>query len=61
MPLDEARAIEVGEHAADAGQGQAKAEGGQLADSDRAVAKLLERGDVPRAEPRGHGRRSDGR
>ena len=53
LPLDEARAVQVGEDAADGGQGQAQP-GGQLADGDRAAAKLLERGDVPGAERRGH-------
>ena len=47
MALDEARAVEVGEHAADGGQGQAEP-GGQLADGDRVAEELLERGDVPR-------------
>ena len=48
-PFDEARAVEVGEHAADGGQGQPEP-GGQLADGDRAVEELLERGDMPRPE-----------
>jgi hypothetical protein len=40
VPFDEAGPVEVGEHAADGGQGQPKA-GGQFADRDRAAANLL--------------------
>jgi hypothetical protein len=53
VPFDEARAVEVGEDAADGGQGQPKP-AGQFADRDLAAANLLERGHVPGAERRGH-------
>ena len=53
---NEVRAVEVSEDTADGGQGQAQP-GGQFAHGDRAAAKLLERGDVPGAERRGHRRR----
>jgi hypothetical protein len=53
VPFDEARAVEVGEDAADGGQGQPKSSG-QFTDRDRAAANLLKRGNVPGAERRGH-------
>ena len=48
-PVDEAGPVEVGEHAADGGQGQAE-EGGELADGDGTAAQLLQRRDVPGPE-----------
>jgi len=42
--LDQSGAVQVGEHAADSGQREAKP-GGKLADGERFAAKLLERGD----------------
>jgi integrase/recombinase XerD len=54
-PLDQACAVKVGEHAADRGESQVQP-GGQFPDGERAAADLLERGDVPRAQRRGHGR-----
>ena len=54
-PLDQACAVKVGEHAADRGEGQVQP-GGQFPDSEGAAADLLERGDMPRAQRRGHGR-----
>src|ERR1700722_11066224 len=48
-PVDEAGPVEVGEHAADGGEGQAE-EGGELADGDGTAAQLLQRRDVPGPE-----------
>lgn len=55
VALDEARAVEVGKHATDGGQGQSKPDS-QLAHVDRAAAQLLKRGDVPRAQRPGRRR-----
>ena len=54
VSLYQACAVEVGEHAADRGEGQVQP-GGQFADGERAAADLLERGHVPRAQRSGHG------
>ena len=55
LPGHQPGPVQVGQHAADGGQGQAQP-GGKFADGDRAAAQLLQRGDVPRAQRRGRRR-----
>ena len=56
LPVDEAGPVEVGQHAADRGQGQAE-ERGELADGDGPAAQLLQRRDVPGPERGARARR----
>ena len=48
IPVDEACPVQVGEHAADGRQAELEP-GGDLADSERTTAQLLERGHMPGA------------
>ena len=52
VPVHQPGPVQVGQDAADGGQGQVQP-GGEFADGDRAAAQLLERGDVPQAQRRG--------